>query len=176
MTSMKTTLRGHVMGAGGAAVLLEVSLRKLCERYPESQRFAYADLEREVLPAVIAQFADHLTDEDKHLLKWAVRLRNKIVHGQFQSLSDILEREFGMAVFRPVQSMELPDDSQGVRDALTSLVAGEGQDVHDQHQKKEAGTYAWELEVILSGGLVKAMEVFGRGIDLMDRLVRIEQS
>src|SRR5690242_9641847 len=88
-------IRQQVVLAGGGAVLFEVELRMLCEKHDATQKRAYQDLDKDVLPAILEHFGVQISESERKLLEDALALRNELVHARFERVNRLLETRFG---------------------------------------------------------------------------------
>jgi hypothetical protein len=142
--------------AAGRGCVYELRMRFLCEHVPALAEQAHANGLGQIEPRVAEVFAAQLSPEERHLLREAKRLRDKVLHCEFHSAR---ERLAGLG-YQP--------DGAGVVGA--KLDTGETISVRGS-TTREAGVFGWLLELWSSGDLRNACDVFTRAGALAERLM-----
>ena len=143
--------------------LLELKTRMLADNTPALKHLAHANKLEDVEAAIITTFAAKLRQGDAELLAKARLVRNKVIHGNFSRAKDALV-ELGFAV--PDGGVRTVDASGSV---LEALLHGERVPVA-QVPTFDSSIFGWLLEGGTSGLFARAVEVFQKAAEIIERL------
>jgi hypothetical protein len=123
--------------------------------------------------AVIRYFSDKglLSPDECKLIESTRKIRNKILHCEFDSAIELIEVLAGPLPGPSVTMIKLPDNTSG-EEILNAVFAGVAapQKVSDA-TLKEAGLFGWLLDVTQRGGFKVAVEQFRKALLIIDRVI-----
>ena len=173
LNSPRKIFEQQYKAAAAEGALYELYMRLLADKVPELQQSAYGERLKDVEGLIIVHFSSVLTDDEKRLLTLCRELRNKILHCDFHSARKKLE-ELGA---NPQPGNVRRTDISGLsgrqmREKISASLAnapGSSQYVADIGSR--AGTvFGWLLEAGTADDFTKAVDSFGRGAAIVERL------
>lgn len=146
---------------------MELRLRMLADKTPAIERFSTAKDMGTVEKAIIDHFGHQVTGSERTILRVARQLRNKLMHGDFTSAVAKLE-ELGYEKQPPAIKVLKVPEKLTVAGLLDALAGAQPFAVDDA--PNSGHLVAWHLQLCADGSLVKAAEVFRKGVAIIDRL------
>lgn len=158
---------------GQLAVLQELKIRLLADKTKAIQESAYAFTVAETEDAVVKYFYDKdmISMAESQLIKTTRKIRNKILHCEFDSAIKHIEKLVGPLPGPSVTMVKLPENSSG-EGILNAIFEGISKPRKvSEVSLKEAGLFGWLLDVTQRGGFKAAIEQFQRAISVINRLI-----
>lgn len=166
---------GQFSEVGRLAVMQELNTRLLANKTKEIEEAAFEYNLHKVEEAVIAHFKvkQLLSDDEEKLLKASRKIRNKILHCEFDTAMDLVCEFTGKTPKVPVEMVKFEPGTPGAE--LLELIQDESKrkDV-DTLSLKEGGLFGWLLQLVMAGILKDAREIFLSSNAVIDRLLDYE--
>lgn len=155
--------------AAGRGCLYELFLRMLCEHVPELQEKSFARSLGNIEPDVARCFAADLTTDEAELLRRAKRLRDKILHCEFDDARRRLDQMGLRAAGDTIVRVDLPDGFD-IMSTIESAIAGSAGTPVRSTDMRGGGFYGWLVEMAQSNSFEQAFDVFDTACELVQRL------
>ena len=158
---------------GRLAVLQELKVRLLANKTKEIQDSAYAFKVADTEDAVLKYFTDKkmISEDESKLIVGTRRIRNKILHCEFDAAVKLIEDVSGKPLSGPsVRVIKLAENASG-EDILKSIMGEAVEPIEVKNTTlKEGGLFGWLLDLVQRGGFNEAITQFKRSLEVIDRL------
>lgn len=158
--------------AAGEGALCELRLRLLADKVPALEHLAHDRFLENIEKEVIVVFAHCLNAAEIETLTETRRLRNKLLHGDFQAARERLAQLGAPLRAGGVVMFELQKvTGASMLEKVEAIAGGEpGTLVASTSSTAQGTILGWLFELALSGDLHEAVKVFRRTVALIDRL------
>lgn len=152
--------------AAGRSSLFELKLRLLASKTKELESVAEAHKFDQVFRATVKHFSDRINDEEKGILDLSKKVRNKIVHAEFQAAFWMLKPEPSpVKVLKGLENVS----GQELLGKIFEMAEGKGE-ATTVPKTKNPGKFGWLLEAATGGLFQKSIELNTAAIAIIDRI------
>ncbi len=164
--------------AAAEGAVVELKMRLLADKIPALQQYAHAQRLEDIEKELASHFGDHVSDEERKTLALCRKLRNKILHCDFSEARKKLN-ELGVETQSSgVKRVSLAGLSQPqMIEKITNAAAGNDGTfnfVANSSTSNAGSVFGWLLEMGTSGDFTQAIDVFGRAVAIVNKLLTVE--